>query len=123
MLPKGSIRKFAVIGLAAAAIAPAGAMARPATDGPPASAAVTTQDLRAPDQVAPATGSQPPVISAAPTWPVHPQTLTAPKASASSDGGLDTGVIVGLSCLGLVGLLGAGYLYRLHVHGPRRAAA
>jgi hypothetical protein len=125
MLPKGSFKKFAAVGLVAAAIAPAGAAARPAIDGVPASAtpAASVQDLRAPDQAAPSTGSQPPVVSAAPTWPVHPQTLTPPKAAASSDGGIDTGVIIALSCLGLVGLLGAGYLYRVHTHGPRRATA
>jgi hypothetical protein len=60
------------------------------------------------------------VVNAAPTWPAHPQMLTPSKASASSDDGIDTRVIVGLSCLGR---LGAGYRYRLHAHGPRRATA
>jgi hypothetical protein len=80
MLPKGSFKKFAAIGLAAAAVVPAGAAARPLVDAPTApvqqqvvgqaiaagggsglsaqdrraieGSTASGQDLRAPDQVA-----------------------------------------------------------------------
>jgi hypothetical protein len=173
MLRQRKFQKFVVIGLASAMIAPAGAAARAADEHISSAApAAAVQDLRAPDQVAPA--AQPPAqdmrapdqvapaaqpqgktanvlvppvqaaqdlrapdqvapaatnskhptgvaSNAAPTWPVHPQTLTPPKAS--SDDGIDTGWFVGLGGLALVAIMGTGSFFLIRARSPKRAHA
>jgi hypothetical protein len=156
MLRQRKFQKFVVIGLASAMIAPAAAAAQPADEHISSAApAAAVQDLRAPDQVAPAaqpqgktanvlapavqaaqdlrapdrvapaaTNSKQPTgvaSNAAPTWPVHPQTLTPPKAS--SDDGIDTGWFVGLGGLALVAIMGTGSFFLIRARSPKRAHA
>ena len=159
MLRQRKFQKFVVIGLASAVIAPAGAAAQPADEHISSAApAAAVQDLRAPDQVAPA--GQPPAqdmrapdqvapaahppaqdmrapdqvapatstkhragvaSNPAPTWPVHPQTLTPSKAS--SDDGIDTGWFVGLGGLALVAIMGTGSFFLIRARSPKGAHA
>ena len=142
MLRQRKFQKFVVIGLASAMLAPAGAAAQPADEHISSAApAAGVQDLRAPDQVAPA--GQPPAqdmrapdqvapatstkhragvaSNPAPTWPVHPQTLTPSKAS--SDDGIDTGWFVGLGGLALVAIMGTGSFFLIRARSPKGAHA
>jgi hypothetical protein len=135
-----SLKKALTLGLAACAIAPATAGAMPVIDGQGVAAGggpgVTakqfeSQNLTAPDQVdrttsgtakanvyIPPATTETPQPTNAPVWPTGPQPAatrhapsTAPKASPSDDGGLDTGIwiaigggaLVAASGLGLVG--------------------
>jgi hypothetical protein len=133
-----SLKRAAALGLAACAIAPATAGAMPVIDGQGVAAGggpgVTakqfeSQNLAAPDQVdrvrdqtanvyVPPATTETPQPTNAPVWPTGPQPAatrhapsTAPKASPSDDGGLDTGIwiaigggaLVAASGLGLVG--------------------
>jgi hypothetical protein len=133
-----SLKRAAALGLAACAIAPATAGAMPVIDGQGVAAGggpgVTakqfeSQNLTAPDQVdrvrdqtanvyVPPATTETPQPTNAPVWPTGPQPAatrhapsTAPKASPSDDGGLDTGIwiaigggaLVAASGLGLVG--------------------
>jgi hypothetical protein len=117
-----SLKRALALGVAACAIAPATAGAMPIIEGQGVAAGggpgVTakqfeSQNLTAPDQV---DRVQP--TNRAPVWPTGPQPAatrhapsTAPKASPSDDGGLDTciwiaigaGALVAASGLGLVG--------------------
>jgi hypothetical protein len=123
-----TFKKLALAGLAAALVAPAGAVARPAIDGQAVAAGggpgiTSTQDLRAPDQVAGATKSAT-SATGMPTWPVDPQSIAQPQAassSTSSDDGTDIGWILGLGGAALVSL--AGLAVVLLVRGRQHAAA
>jgi hypothetical protein len=139
---QSKFNRLIVAGIAAAAIAPTAALASPATDvggtapqqqdlrapdqvGGAIVAAPGTgvvQDLRAPDQVAP--GTQPgPVVAGPPTWPVNPQPIKAP-ANATSDNGIDDGVLIALGggALLLVAGIGVAGRKRLQVVRQRQLA-
>jgi len=90
---QSKFNRLIVAGIAAAAIAPTAALASPATD---AGGTAQEQDQRAPDQVAP--GTQPgPVVAGPPTWPVNPQPIkTAAPTNATSDDGIDDGVLIAI---------------------------
>ena len=103
--------RFAAVGLATSMLIPAGASARPATDGPAIAAGggsgVTVQDLRAyPDQVAPDTSS-----------------ATTSSSSSSSDDGIDSGWFIGAGGLALASLTGLGVVYLIRVRTARQRAA
>jgi hypothetical protein len=136
--PRSLIRCLA-IGLAACAIAPAFASATPIIEGQGVAAGggpgVTakqfeSQNLTAPDQVdrvpgkaanvyvPPTTADLAPPTNA-PVWPTGPQPAatrhapsTAPKASPSDDGGLDTGVWIAIAGGALVAAGGLGLVGR-----------
>jgi hypothetical protein len=136
--------RLIVAGLAAAAVVPTSAVARVAVDQPqapqtqdlrapdqmstPITAApgtgVVVQDLRAPDQVSP--GSKPgPVVAGPPTWPVNPQPIkTAAPTNATSDDGIDDGVLIALGggALLLVAGIGVAGRKRLQVVRQRQLA-
>jgi hypothetical protein len=118
MLRQRPFTQSVVAGLAAVAIAPAGAAASTAIDPTPATAppTVTVQDLRAPDRLG---GPSEPNGS----WYAGRSTIEGSLPSASPDDGIDTGVLLGLGGLALVAFAGAGSAYRIHTRGPRRAAA
>jgi len=123
--PKSLARALA-IGLAAGAIAPGAASAVPIIEGQGVAAGggpgVTakqfeSQNLTAPDQVDRVKPT--PVIAQPPQWATGPQpeatrhapATTAPKATPSDDGGLDTGVWIAIAggsvlVLGAAGLAG-----------------
>jgi hypothetical protein len=122
--PRSLIRWIAT-GLVACALAPAMASAQPIGQAIAAGggSGVTakqfeSQNLTAPDQVDRVAPT--PALAPAPTWPTGPQPLatrhapttnTAPKATPSDDGGLDTGVWIAIAggsllALGAVGLAG-----------------
>jgi len=128
--------------LAAAAIVPTAAVARVATDQvvPPqtqdlrapdqvggvvaAPGTGVVQDLRAPDQVAPGTKAAP-VVAGPPTWPVNPQPIkTAAPTNATSDNGIDDGVLIALGggALLLVAGIGVAGRKRLQVVRQRQLA-
>ena len=127
-MPKSTkFNRLVVAGIAAAALTPASALARPAIDGGVvAPGSSVQQDLRAPDQV------DGPVVSNAapgmPTWPVNPQPIAskpAPSATPSVDGdGVDTGVLIALGggALLLVGGIGVAGRKRLQVVRQRQLA-
>jgi hypothetical protein len=138
---QSKFNRLIVAGIAAAAIAPTAALASPATDvggtapqqqdlrapdqvggivAAPGTGVV--QDLRAPDQVAP--GTQPgPVVAGPPTWPVNPQPIKAPT-NATSDNGIDDGVLIALGggALLLVAGIGVAGRKRLQVVRQRQLA-
>ena len=125
---QSKFNRLIVAGIAAAAIAPTAALASPATDAggtatqkqdkrtpdQVAGAIVAApgtgvvQDMRAPDQVAP--GTQPgPVVAGPPTWPVNPQPIkTAAPTNATSDDGIDDGVLIAMGGGALLLVAGAG---------------
>ena len=131
---QSKFNRLIVAGIAAAAITPTAALASPATDAggtapqtqdlrapdqmsSPVTAApgtgVVVQDLRAPDQVAP--GTQPgPVVAGPPTWPTN----------ATSDNGIDDGVLIALGggALLLVAGIGVAGRKRLQVVRQRQLA-
>jgi hypothetical protein len=121
------INRWAVAGLAAAALAPASAAAIP-IGGPVAPGASAThnvgpqQDWRAPDQVAPATAER--HAPGPPTWPTNPQTLTPPKATTTtaspSDDGIDAGVLIAIGGAAAIGVAGLGVARRKRVTAVRR---
>jgi len=137
---QSKFNRLIVAGIAAAAIAPTAALASPATDaggtapqtqdlrspdqvaGAPGTGVV--QDLRAPDQVAPGTESAP-VVAGPPTWPVNPQPIkTAAPTNATSDDGIDDGVLIALGggALLLVAGIGVAGRKRLQVVRQRQLA-
>ena len=142
---QSKFNRVIVAGLAAAAIAPTAAFASPATDAggtgqqtqdlrapdqmsTPVTAApgtgVVVQDMRAPDQVAPGTKSAP-VVAGPPTWPVNPQPIkTAAPTNATSDDGIDDGVLIALGggALLLVAGIGVAGRKRLQVVRQRQLA-
>ena len=141
---QSKFNRLIVAGLATAAVVPTGAVARVATDqvatpqtqdlrapahmSSPITAApgtgVVTQDLRAPDQVAPGTQSAP-VVAGPPTWPVNPQPIkTAAPTNATSDNGIDDGVLIALGggALLLVAGVGVAGRKRLQVVRQRQLA-
>jgi hypothetical protein len=82
------------------------------------------QDLRAPDQVAPGTQSAP-VVAGPPTWPVNPQPIkSAAPTNATSDDGIDDGVLIALGggALLLVAGIGVAGRKRLRVVRQRQLA-
>ena len=119
---QSKFNRLIVAGIAAAAIAPTAALASPATDA--GGTAPQTQDLRAPDQVAP--GTQPgPVVAGPPTWPINPQPIkTAAPTNATSDDGIDDGVLIALGggALLLVAGIGVAGRKRLQVVRQRQLA-
>ena len=125
---QSKFNRLIVAGLATAVVVPSAAVARVATDqvatpqtqdlrapdqmrGPITAApgtGVVVQDLRAPDQVAPGTQSAP-VVAGPPTWPVNPQPIkTAAPTNATSDNGIDDGVLIALGGGALLLVAGAG---------------
>ena len=138
---QSKFNRLIVAGIAAAAIAPTAAVASPATDGGTAADA----GPRAPDQMsipspprrAPASragpararpgraGHRPPVVAGPPTWPVNPQPIkTAAPTSATSDDGIDDGVLIALGggALLLVAGVGVAGRKRLQVVRQRQLA-
>ena len=137
---QSKFNRLIVASLAAAAIVPTAAVARVATDqvvppqtqdlrapdqvagGAPGTGVV--QDLRAPDQVAPGTKAAP-VVAGPPTWPVNPQPIkTAAPTNATSDDGIDDGVLIALGggALLLVAGIGVAGRKRLQVVRQRQLA-
>ena len=137
---QSKFNRLIVASLAAAAIVPTAAVARVATDqvvppqtqdlrapdqvagGAPGTGVV--QDLRAPDQVAPGTKAAP-VVPGPPTWPVNPQPIkTAAPTNATSDNGIDDGVLIALGggALLLVAGIGVAGRKRLQVVRQRQLA-
>jgi hypothetical protein len=134
-----SLKRALALGLAACAIAPATAGAAPIIEGQGVAAGggpgVTakqfeSQNLTAPDQVdrvpgktanvyvPPTTADLAPPTNA-PVWPTGPQPAatrhapsTAPKASPSDDGGLDTGIWIAIGAGALVAASGLGLVGR-----------
>ena len=142
---QSKFNRLIVAGIAAAAIAPTAALASPATDAggtapqtqdlrapdqmsSPVTAApgtgVVVQDLRAPDQVAPGAKAAP-VVAGPPTWPVNPQPIkTAAPTNATSDNGIDDGVLIAIGggVLLLVAGVGVAGRKRLQVVRQRQLA-
>ena len=141
---QSKFNRLIVAGIAVAAIAPTAALASPATDAGDtapqkqdlrapdqmsgrivaAPGTGVVQDMRAPDQVAP--GTQPgPVVAGPPTWPVNPQPIkTAAPTNATSDNGIDDGVLIALGggALLLVAGIGVAGRKRLQVVRQRQLA-
>ena len=81
---------------------------------------VVVQDLRAPDQVAPGTQSAP-VVAGPPTWPANPQPIkTAAPTNATSDDGIDDGVLIALGGGALLLVAGVGVAGRKRLQVVRR---
>jgi hypothetical protein len=140
---QSKLNRMIVAGLAAAAVVPTAAVARVATDqvatpqkqdlrapdqmsghitAAPGTGVV--QDLRAPDQVAPGVQSAP-VVAGPPTWPVNPQPIkSAAPTNATSDDGIDDGVLIALGggALLLVAGIGVAGRKRLQVVRQRQLA-
>src|SRR3954467_5421718 len=107
----------------AVAPAPGGAPAR-VGGGVVAPGTGVVQDRRAPDQVGPGTQSAP-VVAGPPTWPVNPQPIkTAAPTNATSDKGMDAGVLIALGggALLLVAGVGVAGRKRLQVVRQRQLA-
>jgi hypothetical protein len=143
-----SLKRALALGLAACAIAPATAGAVSTIEGQGVAAGggpgVTakqfeSQNLTAPDQVDRTSGETAkvyvpptpteaaPAANPAPTWPTGPQPVatrhapsTAPKASPSDDGGLDTGIWVALGGVALIAAGGLGFAGRQRVRVIRK---
>jgi hypothetical protein len=134
-----SLKRCLALGIAACAIAPATAGAMPVIDGQGVAAGggpgVTakqfeSQNLTAPDHVdrvrdqtanvyVPPATTEAPQPTNAPVWPTGPQPAatrhapsTAPKASPSDDGGLDTGIWIAIGGGALVAAGGLGLVGR-----------
>jgi hypothetical protein len=136
---QSKFNRLIVAGLATAVVVPSAAVARVATDqvatpqtqdlrapdqmSAPITAAPGTgvvQDLRAPDQVAPGTQSAP-VVAGPPTWPVNPQPIkTAAPTNATSDNGIDDGVLIALGGGALLLVAGAGVAGRKRLQVVRQ---
>jgi hypothetical protein len=129
MLRKSTFKRLAAIGLASAMVVPAGAAAQPTDIHGQAVAAgggpgITTQDLRAPDQVSPPVVGQDmraPDQVAGP-GPAHVAGTVGHAQPTTSDDGLDTAVYIALGGLALVGSLGIGLLIRARARTARQAA-
>jgi hypothetical protein len=141
MLQYTKFNRLIVAGIAAAAIAPTAALASPANDvggttsdkqdmrapdqvagGAPGTGVM--QDRRAPDQVAPGSKAVEPQAGP-PQWPVNPQPIVnAAPSSATSDDGIDDGVLIAIGggALLLVGGLGVAGRKRLQVVRRRQLA-
>jgi hypothetical protein len=141
MLQYTKFNRLIVAGIAAAAIAPTAALASPTNDvggttsdkqdmrapdqvagGAPGTGVV--QDLRAPDQVAPGSKAVEPQAGP-PQWPVNPQPIVnAAPSAATSDDGIDDGVLIAIGggALLLVGGLGVAGRKRLQVVSRRQLA-
>jgi hypothetical protein len=141
MLQYTKFNRLIVAGIAAAAIAPTAALASPANDvggttsykqdkrapdqvagGAPGTGVM--QDRRAPDQVAPGSKAVEPQAGP-PQWPVNPQPIVnAAPSAATSDDGIDDGVLIAIGggALLLVGGLGVAGRKRLQVTRRRQLA-
>ena len=135
---KKNLTRSLAAGLAVCAIAPGTALAMPATDGPSAAAnsgvGVSAQDYRSLDHRAPIeTGSRGDgaakqdlrsdqtdgrgtggaAAPGPPQWPVNPQPIAkahpAATANPSNDGGVDTGIWIGLAAAALALAAGIGF--------------
>jgi hypothetical protein len=136
---QSKFNRLIVAGITAAAIAPTAALASPATDAGgtapekqdlrapdritgivAAPGTGVVQDMRAPDQVAP--GTQPgPVVAGPPTWPVNPQPIkTAAPTNATSDDGIDDGVLIAIGGGALLLVAGAGVAGRKRLQVVRQ---
>jgi hypothetical protein len=114
---QSKFNRLIAAGLAAAAVVPTAAVARVATDPV---ATPQTQDLRAPDQVAPGVKSAP-IVVGPPTWPVNPQPIkTAAPTSATSDNGIDDGVLIALGGGAVLLVAGIGVAGRKRLQVVRR---
>ena len=135
---QSKFNRLIVAGLATAVVVPSAAIARVATDqvatpqtqdlrapdritgivAAPGTGVV--QDMRAPDQVAP--GTQPgPVVAGPPTWPVNPQPIkTAAPTNATSDDGIDDGVLIAIGGGALLLVAGAGVAGRKRLQVVRQ---
>ena len=127
MLQCTKFNRLIVAGIAAAAITPASAFAAPAIDGgvtaPDSSVA---QDMRAPDQV---DGSQvSSTLPGPPQFPTNtkpiPNRFVATTQTASTDDGVDEGVLIAIGggALLLVGGLGLAGRKRVQVVRQRQLA-
>ncbi len=136
---QSKFNRLIVAGLATAAVVPTAAVARVATDqvatpqtqdlrapdqvsGGVVAAPGTgvVQDLRAPDQVAPGAQSAP-VVAGPPSWPVNPQPIKAPApANATSDNGIDDGVLIAIGGGALLLVAGAGVAGRKRLQVVRQ---
>jgi hypothetical protein len=143
MLHFTKFNRLIVAGIAAAAITPTAALASPATDV--GGTAPQTQDMRAPDQVAPAapgTGAAPQDLrapdqvapgpkdvkpeAAPPEWPVNPQPIVnAAPSATSTDDGINDGVLIaiGAGAVLLVGGIGLAGRKRMRIVRQRQLAA
>jgi hypothetical protein len=104
---QSKFNRLIAAGLAAAAVVPTAAVARVATD-----------------QVAPGVKSAP-IVVGPPTWPVNPQPIkTAAPTHATSDDGIDDGVLIALGggALLLVAGIGVAGRKRLQVVRQRQLA-
>jgi hypothetical protein len=146
---KKNLTRSLAAGLAVCAIAPGAALAVPATDGPPAAAnsgvGVSAQDNRSLDYRAPIeTGSRGDgaakqdlrsdqtdgrgtggaAAPGPPQWPVNPQPIAkahpAATANPSNDGGVDTGIWIGLAAAALALAAGIGFAGGKHVRTGRQ---
>jgi hypothetical protein len=135
---KKNLTRSLAAGLAVCAVAPGTALAVPATNGPSAAAnsgsGVTAQDYRSLDYRAPtqtgsrgdgaakqalrsdqtdgrATGAS--AAPGPPQWPVNPQPIAkahpAARATPANDGGVDTGIWIGLAAAALALAAGIGF--------------
>lgn len=114
MLRKQILSRLAVIGLAGAMFAPAGAAAQqPSTANvlvpPSALASQAAQDAVANDHVA--------------NVLVPPATAATTTSATSADNGSDTGLVVGLASLALIAVAATGGLYLARLRRPRDAVA
>jgi hypothetical protein len=131
---RSNLTRLIAASLAACAIAPATALAVPATDGQGVAAGggpgVTTQNLTAPDQVDRVAGATatPQSLSApdqvdrvAAGSPSQTLSGMQPAASQSSDDGVDTGVLIAaLVGAALVAVAGIGLGRRIRVRTARQ---
>jgi hypothetical protein len=140
---KRNLTRSLAAGLAACVIVPGAAMAMPASG----TAGVTAQDYQSLDYRAPhQTGSRGdgaakqdrlsdqtggrgrglPVAPAAPQWPVNPQPIARPHSVAaakpSTDGGVDSGVWIGLGAAALAGGIGFAGAKRVRIGRQRQPA-
>ena len=106
---QSKFNRLIAAGLATAAIATAAALASPASDA---------------GGTAPGTQAAP-VVAGPPTWPVNPQPIkTAAPTNATSDDGIDDGVLIALGggALLLVAGIGVAGRKRLQVVRQRQLA-
>ena len=144
---KKNLTRSLAAGLAVCALAPGTALAVPATDAtvPSTGPGVTAQDYRSLDYRAPnqtgsrgdsaakqalrsdqtdgrATGGS--AAPGPPQWPVNPQPIAkahrAAVATPSNDGGVDTGIWIGLAAAALALAAGIGFAGGKHVRTGRQ---
>jgi hypothetical protein len=134
MFQSKKFKRLVVASVVGAAIAPVSAVASPAIDhgvatqdqrapdqvagGAPGTGVM--QDLRAPDQVAPGSKAVNPQPGA-PQWPVNPQPIVnAAPSTATSDDGIDDGVLIALGGGALLLVVGVGVAGRKRLQVVRQ---